>query len=69
MRERANEEFELDPTFNNPAEVHRDTVITEIYIDEENQTKWSKKYLMAYNFQTEPFPIRALSETNRYDLK
>jgi len=69
MRNRDDGEFILDPTFNSPAEAPRNTLISEIYIDEENQTKWSKKYLMAYNFKTEPFPIRTLSETNRYDLK
>ena len=64
MRERTYDSFTLDPTFNNPVEAPRETTISEIYINEESQTKWSKEYLMAYNFQTKPFPIRALSETN-----
>ena len=50
-------------------ETQRATTISEIYIDDENQTNWSKKHLTAHDFKTEPFPIRALSETNRYELK
>ena len=69
MRDKNDGEFILNPTFNNPAEAPRETIISEIFIDEENQTKWSRKHLTAHDFKIEPFPTRALSETNRYDLR
>ena len=69
MREEADNSFTLDPILSNPVERPREKEISEIYIDEETQAKWAKENLTAYNFQTEPFPIRALSETNRYELK
>ena len=69
MREETENSFTLDPILSSPIEGPRETEISEIYIDEEIQTKWSKNNIMAYTFQTEPFPVKAPSETNRYDLK
>ena len=36
MRDKNDGEFILNPTFNSPAEASRDTIISEIFIDEEN---------------------------------
>ena len=69
MREETENPFTLDPIFNSPVERPREIEISEIYIDEEIQTKWSKDNITAYTFQTEPFPVRAPSESNRYELK
>ena len=82
MREESESTFILDPLFNSPSPQNdgnqessedtdraREVEISEIYIDEESQIEWSKNNLTANTFQTEPFPVRALSETNRYELK
>ena len=82
MREESESTFLLDPLFNSPSpqdngnqessedtDRARETEISELYIDEESQIEWSKNNLTANTFQTEPFPVRALSETNRYELK
>ena len=73
MREEAENSFTLDPIFNSPIEGEnqepREITISDIYIDEETQAKWSKENLTANTLPTEPFPVRAPSETNRYELR
>merc|ERR1712030_249190 len=45
------------------------TALSKIYIDDETLAQWSKENLMAYTFPIDPFPVRAPSETNRYEMK
>ena len=46
-----------------------EVMISKIYIDDETLAQWSKENLMAYTFPIEPFPVRAPSETNRYEVR
>ena len=43
--------------------------ISKLYIDDETLAQWSQENLMAYTFPIDPFPVRAPSETNRYEMK
>ena len=45
------------------------TTISKIFIDDETLAQWSQDNLMAYTFPIDPFPVRAPSETNRYEMK
>ena len=60
------------PLLSNPNRENQETnevVISKIYIDDETLAQWSKENLMAYTFPVEPFPVRAPSETNRYETR
>ena len=57
-----------NPTDRGNQETNR-VVISKIYIDDETLAQWSKENLMAYTFPIEPFPVRAPSETNRYEVR
>ena len=45
------------------------TALSKIYIDDETLAQWSQENLMAYTFPIDPFPVRAPSETNRYEVR
>ena len=81
MWEESENTFLLDPLFNSPStqdngnqessedtDRARETEISELYIDEEFHAEWSKTNLTANTFPIEPFPVKAPSETNRYEL-
>ena len=69
MRDRDSGEVGLNPILNSQGETQEVTTLSEIYIDDKNLTNWSKKHLTAHEFRTEPFPIRTLSDNNRYEVK
>merc|ERR1712074_172289 len=66
----------LGDTEQDNVETHRPMLTTsnqrtieKLYIDDENLAQCSQENLMAYTFPIDPFPVRAPSETNRYEMK
>ena len=47
----------------------KEETISKLYINDEILAEWSKENLTAFAFPIDYPPIRALSETNRYELK
>ena len=62
MRNETADELLLDPTL-------QIIKMSEIYIDDDNLSKWAKEHLTAHEFEIEPAPVKALSENNRYEIK
>ena len=43
--------------------------MSKLFIDDKNLAQWSRENLMATTFPIDPFPVRAPSEANRYEMK